>query len=755
LSAREYRVALGGIILLYALLATHYNLTVPLFETPDEPWHFAYVQHLARGGGLPVQSSVTPGLWRQEGSQPPLYYLAAALLIAPLDSNDFPAGWPANPHAAIGLPLAEGNKNFVIHNPTVEHTPGGTTLAMHLVRGLSTLLGAFTLLAVFRLGRAVFGQPVLPSLLSVALVACNPQFLFIHAAVSNDPMATVTASWSLVAIVERWQQQAQPRPTRMALLLGLAALSKVSNLGLMAILGLAAIWEWGQQQPKPFSWSAWRQVLWQPSIRSSLRVLVIALAIIFPWYLRNLLLYGDLLGLGTMLAIVQGNSSSLADFLRHNEGLELSFWGVFGWFNILAPHQFYTVIKALDRVALAGLLLLLWRSRGRPGLPLTLLAAWLGVMLLALARWATLTPAAQGRLLFPAIAGIGILLVAGLRACFPSRWLWRDLPAALVALFLLLSAARFPTTQIAPAYASPPRLTALPTTSRPIQITYDQRIELLGYDLAQASVAPGETLTITLYWRTTVRLQSNYSVYIHLRGPDGESLGQSDTFPARGNYATSLWQPGEIIVDRQIVPVRWGIPTPTVGRIEVGLYAWPKLENLPVRDPQGREIVPVLARFKIERPEDRVFDPQATPLARWEDGIELLYFTGQIAHTAQPVSVGVGPGETVQVNLTWRATGPVSQNRTILVHLLDNEGQIRAQNDSEPQGGRLPTSFWHPGALVTDVHRLVLPANLATGTYTLTVGLYQQPQGIRIPIQLPAADGNRFPLTTVQVSDQR
>lgn len=743
------------IILTYALLATHYNLTVPLFETPDEPWHFAYVQHMARGGGLPIQSSAAPGPWRQEGSQPPLYYLSAALLIAPLDTSNFPADWPPNPHAAVGLPLAEGNKNFVVHNPIIESNLGGATLAVHLVRGFSTLLGIFTLLAAFRLSRAVFGQQVVPSILSVALVAFNPQFLFIHAAVSNDPMATATASWSLVAIIERWQQQARPRPAVMGLLLGLAALSKVSNLGLVAILGLAMAWEWWQQRPANFSWHTLRLTWQHPAIQNTLRALSITLAIILPWYLRNLILYGDLLGLDTMLTIVQGNSTSLADFLRHNEGLELSFWGVFGWFNVLTSDTFYTVVKWLDRVALVGLVIWVWQCRGAVGAPQALLTAWLGVMLLALARWATLTPAAQGRLLFPAVAAVGILLVTGLRAWLPTRWSWRDLPVALIALFLLINAARFPTTRIAPAYAPPPRLTELPATSRPIQITYGQGIELLGYDLNQTTVAPGETLTFTLYWRTAARLKSNYSVYIHLRGPDGESLGQSDTFPARGSYATSLWQPGEIIVDRQIVPVRWGIPTPTVGRIEVGLYTWPKLENLPVRDPQGREIVPVLARFKVERPEDRVFDPQATPLARWEDGIELLYFTGQTAHTAQPVSVGVGPGETVQVNLTWRATGPVSQNRTILVHLLDSEGQICAQNDSEPQGGRLPTSFWHPGALVTDVHRLVLPANLAAGTYTLTVGLYQQPQGTRIPIQLPATDGNRFPLTTIQVSDQR
>lgn len=49
------RTALALLLGCFVTLASLYNLALAVLEGPDEMWHFAYVVHLAAGGGLPVR----------------------------------------------------------------------------------------------------------------------------------------------------------------------------------------------------------------------------------------------------------------------------------------------------------------------------------------------------------------------------------------------------------------------------------------------------------------------------------------------------------------------------------------------------------------------------------------------------------------------------------------------------------------------------------------------------------------------------
>jgi hypothetical protein len=51
------------------------------------------------------------------------------------------------------------------------------------------------------------------------------------------------------------------------------------------------------------------------------------------WYMRNLLLYHDLLGIGAMLAS-RSHSLSLMNTIRALIAAVKSYWGVFGWMNV-------------------------------------------------------------------------------------------------------------------------------------------------------------------------------------------------------------------------------------------------------------------------------------------------------------------------------------------------------------------------------------------------------------------------------------
>ncbi|MFO7679850.1 MAG: hypothetical protein R6X34_07345 [Chloroflexota bacterium] len=74
-------------------------------------------------------------------------------------------------------------------------------------------------------------------------------------------------------------------------------------------------------------------------------------------------------------------------------------------------------------------------------------------------------------------------------------------------------------------------------------------ITLAGYTLNQNSIAPGETLPLTLYWRPEAPIDKSYQVFVQLLDENGRLLTQQDQIPAHGSRPTTGWVPGEIITD--------------------------------------------------------------------------------------------------------------------------------------------------------------------------------------------------------------
>ncbi|MCD4737809.1 MAG: hypothetical protein K8R89_00930, partial [Anaerolineae bacterium] len=170
----------------FLILGTAYSITVPIFETPDELFHYPMVQHLATQHALPVlptDPEAAVGPWEQEGGQPPLYYFLTALLTAPFDTADLATVRHLNPQAARGVATADGsNLNVVLHDPTLERFPWqGTVLAIHIARFFSVLCGVIALI----LSRALLAEllPQRPYLILAALAvqAYTPMYLFITA----------------------------------------------------------------------------------------------------------------------------------------------------------------------------------------------------------------------------------------------------------------------------------------------------------------------------------------------------------------------------------------------------------------------------------------------------------------------------------------------------------------------------------------------------------------------------------------------
>jgi hypothetical protein len=108
----------------------------------------------------------------------------------------------------------------------------------------------------------------------------------------------------------------------------------------------------------------------------------------------------------------------------------------------------------------------------------------------------------------------------------------------------------------------------------------------------------------------------------------------------------------------------------------------------------------------------------------------------------------VRAGDALQVQLVWSTDAPLDERYKVFVQLLDENGVLAAQRDSEPGGGLALTTTWTPGQPVTDNHALILPDDLTPGDYTLIVGLYAlEPPNARLPV----ANDDYLTLLTISV----
>jgi hypothetical protein len=105
----------------------------------------------------------------------------------------------------------------------------------------------------------------------------------------------------------------------------------------------------------------------------------------------------------------------------------------------------------------------------------------------------------------------------------------------------------------------------------------------------------------------------------------------------------------------------------------------------------------------------------------------------------------VHPGEPLTVTLYWQALAPISKDDTALfIHLINSVGTFAAQRDIFPGLRHLPTSYWKPGAIYADPHRLDLSETVyAPDTAVVQMGFYRS-DGSRLIARSPegeVADG--------------
>jgi 4-amino-4-deoxy-L-arabinose transferase-like glycosyltransferase len=588
MTPRAARTALLILLALRLILSLAYSSLNPLGEAPDEADHYAYAAYIGTEVRLPSEPTMT------QAKHPPLYHLLAAAVAAPVTPMDF-SFLRANPDISVAPGPPPGTSpNFFIHTRLEDWPWQGGPLAMHLGRLVSVLAGLVLVAVTYGLGQQLWPAWPALALAGAAFVAFLPESLFIGGAMSNDMLAaalSALALWSGLggttgelapacdparlddhSSAARQRRTVKKSATLWAVLagifLGLSFLTKVSTVALWPVVILAMLLDGyaaGQRNAR---------LLARPVV-----TLLIGLVVAAPWLWRNWSLFGDPLGTKFMLATVDRRQGPLGliDLLWLARGWFFSFWGKFGGAgHIPLPWPFYALWAVLLVATAAG-----WArwfvvaqhcndglaSETRPAGHLMLWASPVLTALAIVSYSAQALGTDQGRLLYPALAPIGLLMVAGL-----SAWVPAQRPAllpgvvvlgmggiALLALFLGIWLPFSPVFVLRPTEIR---------AAQPLDLVFGNNLQLTGLRWgtgeetlnqtrkpSDESQVPRATANIlTLYWQVRAPVTDDLRVVLRATTADGRLLWEKKRSPGAGRYSTDRWSAGRPVADVYAFP---------------------------------------------------------------------------------------------------------------------------------------------------------------------------------------------------------
>jgi hypothetical protein len=554
-SVLTLRFAQAIAVAVFLTLGGFWSVTALFSEGPDEVAHFQFTRYIAKYGHLPttLEERARAGY---KSDWPPLFHLAVGFVGQgiDLDSPPFVKVAQNNPR----LQLVVGHKNIIAWRAlTTEDPYQSEVLLWYLGRWITLLCGLLGVVAVYLLVRTVY--PAHPWLAwgSASLLAFLPAYIRVSGLISYEPLLGALLAFYFLLLYHTLQHPAQSwLYLGLGLLMGLAGLTKHTPLPAIPLLPLLVIWLGYRQQ-----WG-WRMTCGRLSLMSlGLFVTVGSWFIYMIAYFNrvaelgwvNGLIYPFLVSDGSDLTsmrianLVTGGLNDLT--IHYNDPIWLWLWHLLTWGDSWATW----LLAGLAILALSGLIRQWPKLAERQRLWILLLAGHLGLLMtLPFLRFWLTGQAATGmgqHLLFPAGAIMVLLLLQGLNA-----WLKPD---ALVAVLLVIAAIFLgqSISLITRNQSQPWPIQAVPLAAGEQLVAAVNEISLVGYQYKTT----GETLDVTLQWRTEKQLAEDYQVELSLLDVQGQPQARWLGQPLNGRYPTRAWTPGDRVRDLIGLPVA-GLP---------------------------------------------------------------------------------------------------------------------------------------------------------------------------------------------------
>ncbi len=279
-------------------------------------------------------------------------------------------------------------------------------------------------------------------------------------------------------------------------------------------------------------------------------------------------------------------------------------------------------------------------------------------------------------------------------------------------------------------YTSPPGQALAATSGQ--RANFGHHIALLGFDMPQREVESGQAIPLTLYWKATAPVPTNYQVFAHLARPPFVLWGQSDKLNP-GDFPSTRWPLDKYVWDDHVIRILPGTP-PGEYAIVIGLYTLGDGRRPPVFDEVGSFVgdsVQLSRTVRVVRPSA----PPAVDSLGLQTRLDLRAGDLTLLGGSLEQSVLSRPNF-ARLTLFWQAAADAPANVTVRARLIDGGGDVANEIVSSPTGGAYPTSSWRASEIVRDVYAFWLAPDFPAGRYDLEVTLEDEAGQIRSNVRL-------------------
>ncbi len=108
--------------------------------------------------------------------------------------------------------------------------------------------------------------------------------------------------------------------------------------------------------------------------------------------------------------------------------------------------------------------------------------------------------------------------------------------------------------------------TERPDPEHELSIQFENKVELIGYDVEPDRWTPGQPITVTWYWSSKSPLEEGWLLFTHIADASGNNRLNSDgESVVRRLYQPGRWKAGEFVRDQQriVLPEDWSSPRAT------------------------------------------------------------------------------------------------------------------------------------------------------------------------------------------------
>jgi hypothetical protein len=252
----------------------------------------------------------------------------------------------------------------------------------------------------------------------------------------------------------------------------------------------------------------------------------------------------------------------------------------------------------------------------------------------------------------------------------------------------------------------------------------------------------GDVFDLALVWQVAGAPPGDAILFAGLFDAGGERWAQTDERPLGSRYPVSEWATGSTVRTPLRIPVPPGTP-PGTYRLEVGWYRFE--DGQPVWLPwTGGERL-FVAEVGVVAPPDwsQLPLPEMDYSAGVEmEGVRLLGFDSG--------SLEALPGGSLRLEIFWQALQDAPPAGLAVLQLADDGGQVLAESQASPAGGRAPFARLSAGQVVRAPRTFVLPAGLEPGVYDIRLGRRQADGRWLSPRRGLVRLGTTYPLATVR-----